>query len=198
VPAPTPFPGPALRRRTALGIALGTGGAGLLAGCTGGVDLRPKAGAARPSTSPAVDPDVTLAAQVLDAERAVLEQLQAAVAAHPQLAARLAATTAVHQEHVHLLRHAVPRSARTALSSPSPSVSPAPSASVSPSATPTAQGSRATLATLATAEDALCTTGKRAAFAARSGAFARVLASMAAASAQQATLLRGPAGGASR
>ena len=203
MPAPTPLPGPALRRRTAFGIVLGTGAAGALAGCTGGVDLRPKPGAAAASVSPAVDPDVTLAAQVLDAERGLLEQLHAAVTTHPQLASRLAATTGVHQQHVHLLRHAVPRSARAALASAPPSAGPTdagPStdASGSPSAagpsSPGEQGSagpRATLATLAAAEDTLSTTAKRAAFRARSGAFARVLASMAAAAAQQANLLRG-------
>ena len=70
------------------------------------------------------------------------------------------------------------------------------SAGASPSPTATAsqvaEDPERALAAVARAEDELTLTGKRSAFAAESGAFARVLASMAAAAAQQAVLLRGP------
>jgi hypothetical protein len=52
------------------------------------------------------------------------------------------------------------------------------------------------LTALARQEDRLSLSGRRSAFDARSGAFARVLASMAAASAQQARALDDAAGGA--
>jgi hypothetical protein len=65
--------------------------------------------------------------------------------------------------------------------------SPAPSPGATSSAVP--RRPRQALADLAAAEDALALLDKRSAFAAQSGAFARVLASMAAAAAQQAVLL---------
>jgi hypothetical protein len=50
------------------------------------------------------------------------------------------------------------------------------------------------LSALASAEDGLALVGRRSAFAAQSGAFARVLASMAASAAQQAATLTAAAG----
>ena len=97
----------------------------------------------------------------------------------------------MHRQHVRLLTEAVPSDP------PSPaSASPSPPSPASPSASPSAAGvhvpaDRAkALAAVARAEDELGLEGKRSAFRAESGAFARILASMAAAAAQQAALVR--------
>jgi hypothetical protein len=111
------------------------------------------------------------------------------------------------QQHVRLLNRAVPAEART---SPSPSgsvtgsvpsgkPSAASPSAASPSAGPghepkvPADPGRALLA-LARHEDQLSLDARRNAFAAGSGSFARLLASMAAAAAQQAAVLRARAG----
>jgi hypothetical protein len=153
-----------------------------------------------------VDPDVALAATVLADEQRLVDLVDATVEQHPGLRDALAPTRDVHAAHVELLNDAVPDGAAAVSPSPaSPPVSPevtteiTPSPTESPSATSTpSPGETATavpgrrgdaLAALAAAEDALALLDKRSAFAARSGAFARVLASMAAAATQQAVLL---------
>ena len=193
-----PPPGPLLRRRTALGAVLTAGVAAGTAGCTRGVDMRPARGrSAQPvEATPDVEPDVALAGTVLADEQAVLDRVRATAEAFPALAKRLAPAEEAHRRHVELLTDAVPDP------SPSPSVTAvtggaSPEASPSASPTPHVPRDRAkALAALARAEDALTLSAKRAAFAAESGAFARVLASMAASAAQQAALLRGRDGGA--
>ncbi len=179
----TPSPSTALRRRTALGglVALGT----VAAGCTGGTDDGPAAPATRPAREPR--PDVALAATVLAAEQDVLDLVQATMRRHHRLRGLLGNTRDVHREHVRLLTEAVPSEpASPASASPSP---PSP-ASPSASGVHVPADRAKALAAVARAEDELGLEGKRSAFRAESGAFARILASMAAAAAQQAALVR--------
>jgi hypothetical protein len=188
-----PFPVPSrstLTRRTALGVVT-AGGAAALTGCTpSGIDRRPRKNASAAPT-PDADPDVALAATVLADEQAMLELITATVERHPALEARLATARDAHQAHVDLLTKAVPKNARVspgASADTAPSVSP--SVSPSPTGPPTvpARPPRA-VAALANAEDRLALVGRRSAFAAQSGVFARVLAGMSASAAQHAVAL---------
>ena len=183
-----------LSRRTALG-AVAAGGAAALAGCTpSGIDRRPR-GHASAAPTPDTDPDVALAATVLADEQAMLDLIDATVARHPALEARLATARDAHQAHVDLLTKAVPEDARVSPgASPSAETSPTVSPSVSPSPTVTPAvpaGRPRAVAALADAEDRLALVGRRSAFAAESGAFARVLAGMSASAAQHAVVLGG-------
>jgi hypothetical protein len=184
-----------LSRRTAMGLAAAS--AVVASGCTpSGVDRRAKP-RPTPAPSPTEDPDVALAATVLTAEQAMLDRVVATVRRHPGLAPGLAALESAHRAHVRLLTDAVPDDARsraTASASASASASPAPSAV--PPEVPARPGPA--LALLAGEEARLSRVDKRTAFAAESGAFARVLASMAAAAAQQAVALNAAAAGATR
>lgn len=174
------------RRTTLLGtLALGT------AACTPyslGSDQSDPEQPTR-TESPRTDPDVALAAAVLAAEQALLDRVDATTAAHPRLGPLLADARATHQAHVDLLADAAP-------DGPSPSPSRTAPATASPDPAPATEpvqvppdAARAIRA-LARHEDDLSLADKRSAFAAESGAFARVLASMAAAAAQQSALLR--------
>jgi hypothetical protein len=196
-----------ITRRSALVTALVTSLAGALAaGCSQQEVVSPSR-LPRPTQSPGLDPDVALAAQALESEQAMLEAVTATASRHGRLRPVLARTLSAHEQHVRLLNRAVPAEART---SPSPSSSvtgsvpsgkpsgASPSAA-SPSAGPgnepkvPADPGRALLA-LARHEDRLSLDARRNAFAAGSGSFARLLASMAAAAAQQAAVLRARAG----
>ncbi|MGZ4487907.1 MAG: hypothetical protein ACXVW1_08255 [Nocardioides sp.] len=197
MPIPPSPQGPLLRRRTALGAVLAAGAVTGLAGCTRGVDMRPAPGASlspAPST-PTVEPDVALAGTVLAEEQAVLDRVLATLAAFPGLRGTLAGAEEAHRRHVALLKDAVPHGSgapSASATAPSPvSASPSPSATPAPTGPRVAADRGRALSALARAEDALTLSAKRAAFAAESGAFARVLASMAAAAAQQAVVLRG-------
>ncbi len=161
-----------LSRRTALGgLVVGTGA--VLTGCTAASGVRHKS----PSPSPAPeDPDVTLAAAVLGQEQAMLDQVVATARRHPRLTGAVAGARAAHRAHVALLTRAVPTGGAARGAAPRRVLH-----------VPKAPG--AALAALAHAEDRLAGTGRDHALAARSGAFARVLASMAAAAAQQSTHL---------
>jgi hypothetical protein len=160
---------------------------------------RPRRVRPTPTTAevPAVDPDVDLATTVVAAERALLERIDATVRRHPRLERVLTATREVHEVHVTLLEDAVPDEAgapdgetQTSTSTPSPT-EPGPTPTDDPVGPDRVPRDRArALRAVATAEDELALTAKQAAFAAQSGAFARVLASMAAASAQQSAVLR--------
>jgi hypothetical protein len=187
VHSPVP-PRRTLTRRTALGV-LTAGSAAALAGCTpSGIDRRPSKNASAAPTSDA-DPDVALAATVLADEQAMLDLIAATVARHPGLEARLATARDSHQAHVDLLTKAVPSDARVSPgASPSTGTSPSVSESGSPSPTVPARRPRA-VAAVADAEDRLALVGRRSAFAARSGVFARVLAGMSASAAQHAVAL---------
>lgn len=192
-----PLPRRPLDRRHLLGV-LGAGlGVTVLSGCTLGGKPEPLPPVREPT--PGVDPDVVVAGDTLAAEREMLDAVTATMARHSGLQPLLAPVAAVHQAHVELLTRAVPGSAPSPSSSPSslasPSAAPPGSpAGPSPSASPT--GSPATtdvprdpdraVRRLARQEDKLSLFDRQQAFTARSGAFARLLASMAAAAAQQA------------
>ncbi|MGH3445706.1 MAG: hypothetical protein ACRDPB_10065 [Nocardioidaceae bacterium] len=203
-PADSPASSSGPSRRTALVGALQlTGVATLAAGCKlHGIDIRSD-GPPSPRSSPTPDlaPDVLLAAQVLSNEQAVLDRIDATVAAYPGLVDRLASARVGHLAHVRLLTKAVPDRVRPGASpsaSPSPSragagtLSPSPAAaspSPSSSSPPVPRDSHRALRSLAQHEEQLAMDDKRSAFAAQSGAFARVLASMGAAAAQQSAVL---------
>lgn len=196
---PSPPSDRRLTRRTAAGIGLSGAGA-LLAGCTPkGIDRRPKPGAAARRSAQVragVDPDVALAAAVLADEQALLDRVVATVERHPRLGPMLASARSAHQAHVDLLQEAVPDDARVAASdASSPGVSSSVSPSVSPSPTKVPVRAAVALRAVAAAEDRLALVGRRSSFAAESGAFARVLGSMAAAAAQQATIVAAAAVG---
>lgn len=124
--------------------------------------------------TPAEDPDAALAMQALAAEAELLALLDAITADRPRRLRVLAANRGVHEAHVQLLREA----ASTAPDSPTSS------------AAPFTGDDRTAYLALARAEDRLGQTLRRGAFAAQSGPFARVLAGMAAAAAQQSARLR--------
>lgn len=174
VATPDASAGPALGRRTALGGLLLLGAAAT--GCTG--RSRPSAGTRPSPAASGTDPDVALAAAVLAGERHLLTTVRATLRRHRHsrdLAELLRATRDVHLAHVRLLADAVP----TGAPSTAAGHVPAPPA-----------GRDAALLALARAEDRLAESTRHSAFDARSGAFARVLASVAAAAAQQSAVLR--------
>jgi hypothetical protein len=155
-----------------------------MAGCTSTGAGR-SAGRSRPSDTAKPDPDVALAAVALRRERAMLQRVIATVHAHPGLADVLAGTRATHHAHVELLARAV--ADHTASPTPKPTGDGDPRHAVP-------RGSDAALAALARQEVRLAELGRQSALAARSGAFARVLASAAAAAAQQVPGLTAAAG----
>ena len=187
---------PALTRRAALGGALALTAAGATACTPSGVDRRPGPRAAA-ATAGRTDPDVALAAVVLADEQAMVDRLEATVAAHPDLTGPTRSALAAHRSHVALLREAVPKGSGSPSASPSAPLSASASGTdgATPTAAPTAgpgavpHSAPAALRALARAEEQLVLVGKRSAFAAESGAFARVLAAMAAGAAQQAVVL---------
>lgn len=167
-----------LSRRTALGAAAAAAAA-VATGCTSSDDSRPSATrTASPSHSPGTDPDVKIAATALAKERAMLERVSATARRHPRLAATLDGTRAAHRAHVALLTKAVPDD--TPYRSPSPRAG----SSVRVPRKPVPA-----LSALAAAERRLGDAGARSSLAARSGPFARLLASMSAAASQQSVRL---------
>lgn len=176
-PVSLPVSRPVSRRTTLVGLGVTGVTAWVASGCTSG---RPEPGSVSPSPSatpvdsgpPAVEPDVRLAATVLALEQSMLDQVLATGRRHPRLRGRLRGARTAHQEHVRLLASAVP-----AGSGPTRAARRTPSVPKSPTAA---------LAALARAEDRLAGSDRRSALAADSGAFARVLGSMAAAASQLA------------
>jgi hypothetical protein len=158
--------------------------AALVAGCTPDRSKRAATRTPAPRHSPSTDPDVRLAATVLEHERAMLDRVSATIQRHPRLGATLASTRAAHRSHVALLTKAVPND--------TPYHSPAP-ADRNPARVPR-RAPRA-LAALAAAEHRLADVGARNSLAARSGPFARLLASMSAAASQQGVRLVAAAAG---
>jgi hypothetical protein len=180
---PLPSSAPGLHRRTALGALVALGAAG--AGCTRQPE---KQAPSAPVRQPEEDPDVALVTGVLTAEQGVLDLVESVLARHRDLRTLLTSTRDVHRAHIELLAAAVPTDGKA---SDSPSSSASASASVSPSAAvPVPSRPAQALTVVVRAEDQLCLVDKRSAFAAESGAFARILASMAAAAAQQSARLR--------
>jgi hypothetical protein len=174
---------PVSRRTALVGVCgLGARVAGCTSGSPGAAAPSPSAsgstGATGVTPSPAVEPDVLLAATVLDVERAMLERVLATQRRHPRLAGSLAGARAAHRAHVDLLATAVPTDVARPARRRTRSVPASPGAA---------------LAALARAEEELAGKDRSSAMAARSGAFARVLASMAAAAEQQAVRVAGAA-----
>jgi hypothetical protein len=159
---------------------------------------RRRARANRPA-EPQVDPDVLLAATVLADEQRLLDLVDATLARFPGLTDVLTGPRDAHAAHVELLEEAAPDEPLPS-ASPTDPVAPADPSAAAPDTDAGAEPEvprdrRRALLELARSEDDLALVDKRSAFAAESGAFARVLASMAASAAQQATLLREVAGG---
>lgn len=218
MPTPSELPLPRLTRRAALTSVLAA--AAVAGGCTAD-HVEPPVVA--PETTPAggvdLDPDVALAAEALTHEQGMLDVLRATIDRHGQLERLLRDAVATHEEHVRLLVKAVPAEARpsavpeeaTTASAPSPSA-PSPSASSSGGADQSEKLSararrqrrrvpddvQRAVHRLARLEEQLGVDDRRTAFAAGSGSFARVLASMAGAAAQHAAVLRSRADGAGR
>lgn len=196
---PVPTPAAALSRRVALAGLLAAAAAGV-AGCTGGED-RPgrrrrgrrsgdgRRAAARPDDrSEDRDPDIALAEEALAGEQALLDAVTRTSARHHDLAELLRPVADAHRAHVELLAEAAPDH--------SPDPSPVPSPAAAPGAEQFHVPARSALALrrLSRMEDDLATSGKQHAFAAQSGAFARLLASMAASAAQHTVVLRDAGG----
>jgi hypothetical protein len=175
-------------RRGALAGASAALGAGLLAGCAG----RDAAAGPSPTASPTptqtpgatADPDVRLAAQALAAEERQVALVDTVAGRFPALAGRLRGTRVVHERHVAVLTDASPDPAASPTARPAPASRPVP-----------VPGSpAAALRVVVDAEQVLTGRHRDWAVAAASGRLARMLAGMAAASAQQAAVLGGAAG----
>ncbi len=197
MPTPSrPTAGPRLTRRAALATLVAAVG-GITVGCTSPSDDRKGRDTAPEPPEPSVDPDVAVAAEALANQREVLALLEATTDRHPRLRAELAPAVDAHRSHAAMLSRAVPYDMPVSPSSspsqaPSTSADPSPEGTASPGATttPAVPGKRGrALAQVVAAERALATSTKRHAFRAQSGAFARLLGSMAAASAQYAVVL---------
>jgi hypothetical protein len=165
-------PGRPLSRRTTLGSALAAPLA--LAAC----DIDPPARESRPSSaSPPPPEDSELVAGVVAALVRAQSVLDAATTAAPSLAARLAPLRTAHAEHLDVLAGAVPEAEL-----------PAGEAASVPS-----RPARA-LAVVRRSEQRLQREAREGCLAAASGDLARVLASVAASTAQHGAALAGPAG----
>lgn len=128
------------------------------------------ASSASPTPTPRLDPDVALAALVLREEQAMLSRIGATIETHPRLARALGGARTAHRAHVALLTRAVPRDQLP--TAPSGGAARVP------------RRARAALTAVARAEAVLADSGRRHALTARSGAFARILASTSAAALQ--------------
>jgi hypothetical protein len=190
-PPPARAAGRLSRRSALLGtIALGT------AACTPyslGEDQRDagRTPTPTPAPEPRTDPDVALAAQVLAAEQAALDKVKRTIAAHPRLERLLGPVRDGHAAHVDLLAEAAPDEPDASASgSPSPGATPSPAEESGARSGRVPHDAARAVRSLAEAEDELSRANRTSAFTAQSGSFARVLASMAAAAAQQSVVLR--------
>jgi hypothetical protein len=120
--------------------------AGVLLGCTGDDPSRP---APRPSPTP--DMDAPVRARVAQAERALIEQYDVALAAFPELADRLQALADEHRAHLEAVAPADP--APTGTATPTPTHPPAPPVDAASAVTAIAAAERDAAA--ARVEDAL-------------------------------------------
>jgi hypothetical protein len=175
-----------MTRRAALTAAAGLAASTVVA-CT--PERQRRRGQEPPEpVEPEVDPDVVVAAEALANQEQVLALLGATGERHPGLARRLTPVVTAHEAHAALLADAVPPDV-TAGPTTSPTTSPSPTDD--PGAGPTQiPGNRArALERVITAERELAAATKQHAFRARSGGFARLLGSMAAAAAQHEAVL---------
>lgn len=210
MPTPTPSddPGHLPSRRLVLGLIAAGGFA--VAGCSPLKVQQPASGRPTLHKAPQLDPDVQLAAITLDKEQRMVDLVVATERRHPGLRPVLADARNAHEEHVKILTKAVPESVRpsatasatagatagasgSASPSPPPNPSPgAPSTAATPSPETVTVPSDAgkALVKVTQHEDQLAVNNKQTAFAAQSGEFARLLASMAGSAAQQAAMIR--------
>ena len=166
---------------TAAGLVAG------LSGCTSERDSARRSGRHR-AAGPDVDPDVAVASEALAGQRAVLDLVVATQDAHPALRRDLAPLVGTHEAHVKLLGEVVPPGlAGGATAVPSASATPAAASRRSSRAVP--RDPAKALADLVASEQQLTDATKQHAFVAESGAFARLLGSMAAAAAQHVVVL---------
>ena len=139
-----------------------------------------------------LDPDATVASMALANEQSTLDAMEATAARHPELAEILSPVIAAHSEHVRLLADAGPDAAPEGRAAASPSPSPSGPGEQGARRYQVPREPRAALTGLSANEQDLSTSTKRHAFVAQSGAFARLLASMAASAAQHAVVLGRP------
>jgi hypothetical protein len=166
-----------------LAALVATAGSGLGACTTDrGTGVRGRGAGPEPA-EPAVDPDVAVAAVALQAQTAIIALLRATRDRHPGLGELLAPVLAAHEAHAALLADAAPGEA-----TPSATVSASPAGRRAGRPAVPARRVQA-VRRLVAAEEDLTTAAKQQAFKAHSGAFARVLAAMAAAAAQNAAVL---------
>jgi hypothetical protein len=149
--------------------------AGLAAGFLGACTSQEDAPAA-PATQ--TDPDEAVVVDAWVAETAILALLDEVTSGRPRRARALAGTRAVHAAHVGLLSRLHPEAA----SETAPATTPAPAAF--------SGDDRAAYLLVARAEDQLGRTLRQSGLDSASGPLARVLASMAAATAQQSATVR--------
>jgi hypothetical protein len=190
--------GARMTRRGALAAAAGLA-ASAVVGCTPQRQRRRGEEPPEP-VEPEVDPDVLVAAEALANQEQILDLLGATGERHPGLARRLAPLVAAHEAHAALLADAVPPDvAAGPTTSPTTSPATSPSPTSGPDADPTRvpRNRARAIDRVVAAERELATATKQHAFRARSGGFARLLGSMAAAAAQHEAVLASqtPAGG---
>lgn len=182
-------------RRAMLGAAGTAVTAGVLGGCTGDRPALPR----RRRSAP--DPDVVVATEALGLLVATQRLVQATVTRHGALSRPLTDLLDARAAHVATLEDAVP--ADSVGTTPGPSGGPSPSPT-GPADTPQGGPTPATrvpreparaLDQVVQAERELSLGVKRLAFRAHSGPFARLLAAIAASSAQHATVLDATARG---
>ena len=162
------MPTPAQPTRRAVVAGLTTAAGLTLAGCSG--DPEPSGPGAGEAAPVAVDPDQALAQRVRRDEIALLELVRSTATKHRQLRARLRAAARSHLDHVGRLTPATSLSLVTRKRRVAPNAARA-------------------LADVVAAERQLARTHAASALDAQSGALARVIASMSAAAAQQASVL---------
>ena len=183
-----------LTRRAAMATFV-VGAGALVTGCTTDGEPERASGRRRREADKAAerDPDVALAALAVAGERSALDAVTATIERHADLAVTLTHVLDAHRAHVSLLADAAPDEAAGASPSPTPEGSPTPDAS--PGSTDRLKAParpKAALHRLSLLEQDLSLANKRHAFVAESGAFARMLASMAASAAQHAWVLGEP------
>jgi hypothetical protein len=194
VSSPSALGSTSLSRRAVLAsVAVGLGGS--LVACTTD-EATGRGDVPQPASPEPPDPDLALAAEVRREEQDALDLIEATQQRHPDLTDALATAAEIHASHVALLADAADAGESAAPVVPGTSAdgggtgSPSPSGSPSAEATPRVPANRRrAVRQVVQQEQELATRGRQHAFQAQSGAFARVLASMAAAAAQQAVVL---------